>query len=121
MVQRLGYYGQGLGRVMSVHSGGVHRFEDLLAWRKARDLTREVYEVTRGRDFRRDFALRDQIRRAAVSIMSNIAEGFERARRAEFHSFFRLRRAPVLKFARNCTLRSTPVTWISVTSTGSWR
>ncbi len=50
-------------------------------------LTRKVYAVTEQGKFGRDFGLRDQVRRAAVSIMSNIAEGFERGRPAEFHQF----------------------------------
>jgi four helix bundle protein len=65
----------------------IERFEELIAWQKARALTREIYTVTRQELFRRDFALCDQIRRAAISIMSNIAEGFERNRQAEFHQF----------------------------------
>jgi len=65
----------------------VERFEDLIAWQKARELTKRIYEVTRQGDFAKDFGLKDQIQRAAVSIMSNIAEGFERGGRAEFHQF----------------------------------
>ena len=65
----------------------VRRFEDLIAWQKARMLTAEIYAVTKTGDFARDFGLRDQIRRASVSIMSNIAEGFERGRPTEFHQF----------------------------------
>jgi four helix bundle protein len=49
----------------------------LKVWQDARLLTRRVYEISESRDFSRDFALRDQIRRAAISVMSNIAEGFE--------------------------------------------
>ena len=71
----------------------VHRFEDLIAWQKARVLTREIYQVTRQGDFAKDFGLRDQIQRAAVSIMSNIAEGFERGGRAEFHQFLSVAKA----------------------------
>ena len=66
---------------------GVQRFEDLIAWQKARTLTCEVYRITRIDPFARDFGLRGQIQRAAVSVMSNIAEGFERNRPAEFHQF----------------------------------
>jgi len=62
-------------------------FEELAVWQKARELTRQIYDVTGAGDFARDFGLRDQIRRAAVSIMSNIAEGHERGGRAEFHQF----------------------------------
>ena len=65
----------------------VERFDDLIAWQKARELTKRIYEVTRKGDFAKDFGLKDQIQRAAVSIMSNIAEGFERGGRAEFHQF----------------------------------
>jgi four helix bundle protein len=63
------------------------RFEDLLVWQKARKLTALIYEVTRGKAFFQDFGLRDQIRRAAVSVMSNVAEGFERGGDAEFGRF----------------------------------
>ena len=62
-------------------------FEDLIAWQKARELTREIYAVTKSGEFKKDFGLRDQIQRASVSIMSNISEGFDRAGRAEFHQF----------------------------------
>jgi four helix bundle protein len=65
----------------------VERFEELVAWQKARALTSSVYGATAAGAFGRDFALRDQMRRAAVSILSNIAEGFERGRLAEFHQF----------------------------------
>ena len=65
----------------------IQRFEDLIAWQKALDLTREVYRVTRQGEFAKDFGLKDQIQRASVSIMSNIAEGFERGGRNEFHQF----------------------------------
>jgi len=68
-------------------SGEVERFEDLIAWQKARELTRRVYHITATGAFSRDFGLRDQIRRASVSVMSNLAEGFERGSRAEFRQF----------------------------------
>ncbi len=66
---------------------GVKCFEDLTAWQVARELTREIYAITGKAAFARDLGLRDQIRRAAVSVMSNIAEGFERAGAREFHQF----------------------------------
>jgi four helix bundle protein len=59
----------------------------LVAWQKARLLRREVYRVTRQSHVARDFGFVSQIQRAAVSIMSNIAEGFERGGRPEFHQF----------------------------------
>ena len=65
----------------------IDRFEDLIAWQKARDLTRAIYQVTRRGEFARDLGLARQVQRAAVSIMSNVAEGFERGGRGEFHQF----------------------------------
>ena len=65
----------------------IEKFEDFLAWQKARKLTRAIYKATTLERFARDFGLKDQIRRSAVSIMSNIAEGFERGRPSEFHQF----------------------------------
>ena len=65
----------------------IARFEDLIAWQKARELTREIYRISRQGAFAKDFGLAGQIQRAAVSIMSNIAEGFERGGRGEFHQF----------------------------------
>jgi four helix bundle protein len=67
--------------------GKILRFEEIEAWKKARVLTREIYQVTATGDFARDFGLRDQIRRASVSSMSNIAEGFERGGNREFIQF----------------------------------
>jgi hypothetical protein len=57
---------------------GFQRFEDIKAWQKARELRKEVYLATSDNLFSKDFGLRDQIRRASVSIMANIAEGFGR-------------------------------------------
>jgi four helix bundle protein len=71
----------------------IERFEDLVAWQKARLLTAEIYKVTGDGDFGRDFGLKGQIQRAAVSVMSNVAEGFERARPAEFHQFLSMSKA----------------------------
>jgi four helix bundle protein len=65
----------------------IDRFEDLIAWQKARKLTKQVYDATNDGAFARDFGLKDQIRRAAVSSMSNIAEGFERSGLVEFQRF----------------------------------
>ena len=53
-------------------------FEDLEVWKSARELTNRIYKISNNSGFSKDYGLRDQIRRAAVSIMSNIAEGFER-------------------------------------------
>jgi four helix bundle protein len=65
----------------------IERFEDIEAWQQARELTRAIYAVSNEGRFSRDFGLRDQIRRAAVSVMSNIAEGFERHGDTEFRRF----------------------------------
>ncbi len=71
----------------------VERFEELIAWQKARTLTRDIYKATGEGSFSKDFGLKDQVRRAAVSIMSNVAEGFERGRPAEFHQFLSVAKA----------------------------
>ncbi len=63
------------------------RFEDLVAWQKARLLANDVYRITREGPLARDFGLRDQMQRAAVSIVSNIAEGFERDTIPDFIHF----------------------------------
>jgi four helix bundle protein len=68
----------------------VQRFEDLIAWQKARELTARIYQVSGRGTFARDFGLKDQIQRAAVSVMSNIAEGFERGTPSEFHNSLRI-------------------------------
>lgn len=78
---------------MSDEKKKVERFEDLIAWQKARGLTAEIYQAARQEKFARDFGLRDQICRAAVSAMSNIAEGFERNRPAEFQHFLSIAKA----------------------------
>ncbi len=71
----------------------VKRFEDLVAWQKARDLTKQIYLLTGNGAFSRDFGLRGQIERASVSVMSNLAEGFERGGRTEFHQFIVIAKA----------------------------
>lgn len=65
----------------------ISRFEEIEAWKSARELTRLIYRLTNGTVFAKDFGLKDQIRRAAVSVMSNIAEGFERDGTREFLQF----------------------------------
>ena len=65
----------------------IENFEDLISWQKARILTKEIYQVTGKGKFSKDFGLSGQIQKASVSIMSNIAEGFERGGRGEFHQF----------------------------------
>ena len=65
----------------------IKRFEDIEAWQKARELAKIIYMVTSTGKFSKDFGLKDQIRRAVVSILSNIAEGFERGGDKEFAQF----------------------------------
>jgi four helix bundle protein len=67
-------------------------FSEIQAWQEARGLARAVYEATGSAAMSRDFALRDQLRRAAVSVMNNIAEGFARGSDAEFAHFLDIAR-----------------------------
>lgn len=71
----------------------VGRFEDLIAWQKARMLTKKVYQMTRQEPFCRDFGLSNQIQRSVVSVMSNLAEGFERGSSSEFHQYIVISKA----------------------------
>jgi len=82
----------------------IERFEDMLSWQKARELTRSVYQVSKQGDFVKDFELRGQMRGASISIMSNIAEGFERGGDKEFLQFFVNRRG-LLRRSTVTTLR----------------
>ena len=63
------------------------RFEDIIAWQKARALNKEIYNLSNKSSFARDLGFNDQIRRSSVSILSNIAEGFERRSQVEFAQF----------------------------------
>ena len=65
----------------------ITKFEDLTAWQEARALVNTVYSISTTGTFARDFGLRDQIQRAAVSVMANIAEGFDCESTAEFARF----------------------------------
>lgn len=71
----------------------IQRFEDLIAWQKARALARDIYGATGHGAFAADSGLASQIQRAAVSIMSNIAKGFERGSRPDFHRFLVIAKA----------------------------
>lgn len=70
----------------------IKRFEDILAWQEARKLVREIYAITCQGTFARDFGLRDQIQRASVSVMANIAEGFDCESHVEFARFLGIAR-----------------------------
>ena len=63
------------------------RFEELVIWQKSRDFAKMIYSLTRTLTFAKDYGLKDQIQRAAVSVSSNIAEGFERNGNIEFTNF----------------------------------
>ena len=65
----------------------IERFEDIQGWQEARNLTKIIYELTRNVSFRRDQGLCRQIQEASVSIMANIAEGFDRQSKREFIRF----------------------------------
>jgi four helix bundle protein len=65
----------------------ITRFEDIQTWQEARFLTKMVYDATKGLLFRRDLGLTGQIQRASVSVMANIAEGFDRQTKKEFANF----------------------------------
>ncbi len=65
----------------------IDSFEDLVAWQKSKPFAVKIYKVTDDGKFARDFGLRDQIRRASISIVSNVAEGFERKGNKEFLQF----------------------------------
>jgi len=71
----------------------ITRFEEIDAWKSSRQLTNMVYAISNQIGFDRDFGLRDQIRRAAVSVMSNIAEGFESHTDIQFINFLGMARA----------------------------
>lgn len=73
--------------------GHIKKFEDLIAWQKARLLTKSIYKLSSDGSFSRDFPLRDQIRKSAISVMSNVAEGFERGRPREFNQFLSIAKA----------------------------
>jgi four helix bundle protein len=66
---------------------GINRFEDINAWQEARKLTSMAYSLTSQGKLQRDYGLKDQIQRASVSVMANIAEGFGSRRNGEFNQF----------------------------------
>ena len=71
----------------------INRYEEIVGWQKARELTNFVYKLTRQDSFARDYGLKDQIQKAAVSIMSNIAEGFGRESNQDFMRFLSIAKA----------------------------
>lgn len=73
----------------------IEKFEDIQAWQRARELTKQIYKITKGTLFFKDFELKAQIRRSGVSIMANIAEGFARRTHKEFVNFLGMAHASV--------------------------
>ncbi len=68
----------------------IENFEDLRVWQKGIELTKKIYVVTSKGEISRDFGLKDQLRRAAVSVPTNVAEGFERRSRKEYINFLNI-------------------------------
>lgn len=73
------------------------RFEEIQAWQKAREITRRIYLMSNKADFAKDFSLRDQMKRASVSIMANIAEGHGRRTTVEFANFLNISRGSAIE------------------------
>lgn len=70
----------------------IKNFEEIVAWKRARELMKLIYKVTSEGEFAKDWALRDQIRKSSISVMSNIAEGFDSGFKAEFARFLSIAR-----------------------------
>ena len=75
----------------------IRRFEEIESWRESRLLSAQIYRTSNGGKFVRDFGLRDQIRRACISVMANIAEGLGRGSKAEFVRFLRIAHGSALE------------------------
>ena len=73
--------------------GKIEKFEDIIAWQKALELSDLIYHLTNNPAFSKDYGLKDQIRRASVSVVSNIAEGFERESNNQFIYFLVIAKA----------------------------
>jgi len=79
----------------------INKFEEIESWKKARGLTKQIYKQTSTGKFLRDFGLKDQIRRAGVSVLSNIAEGFERGGEKNSRSSWLLLKGPAASYVHN--------------------
>ncbi|QYJ69006.1 four helix bundle protein [Flavobacterium litorale] len=85
----------------------LNSFEEIIAWQKSRELNAEIYKVTNENVlFAKDYGLRDQIRKASISITSNIAEGFERETTKEFIRFLYIAKASAGEFRSQLYLAS---------------
>jgi four helix bundle protein len=83
---------------------GFTSYREINSWKKARLLTTQIYTLTNTGPLRRDFGLKDQMRRSAVSVMSNIAEGFGRGGNREFIHFLSQARGSVLELETQITI-----------------
>lgn len=82
----------------------IRNFDDLVVWQKARHLARAVYVVSQQGQLKQDYSLARQMQRAAVSIMSNIAEGHERANPGDFHRFLAIAKGSCAELRSQLTL-----------------
>jgi four helix bundle protein len=73
----------------------ITKFEDLKIWQIALRITKEIYNITSKKEFSKDFSLRDQIRRAIISVSSNIVEGFEKNNNNEFIRFLKIAKGSI--------------------------
>ena len=73
----------------------IKKFEDLKIWQLALKITKEIYDISAKKEFSKDFALRDQIRRAIISVSSNIVEGFEKNNSNEFIRFLKIAKGSI--------------------------
>ena len=91
----------------------IRRFEDLLAWQKARIMANMIYELTDGASFAKDFQLRNQIGDAAGSSMHNIAEGYDSGTTAEFIRFLKFARRSASEVQSELYLRARPQVYLA--------
>ena len=82
----------------------IERFEEIVAWKKGMDLCVQIYSISDDGKFAKDYGLRDQIRRSAVSIPSNISEGFERESNNQFIYFLQIAKASAGELRTQITL-----------------
>lgn len=75
----------------------IKKFEDILAWQEARKLVLEIYQLTNADPLAKDFGLRSQMQRATVSVMTNIAEGFDCESHVEFARFLGIARRSAIE------------------------
>ena len=80
----------------------INRFEDLHCWQDARKLVRLIYDLTKKKEFSKDFGLKDQIRRSAISGMANISEGFHRSSPKDFIKFLDYSRSSIAETTSHC-------------------